>query len=226
MWRKYSIAFFNPTKSKDHFRPGQVLQGIPNNGQFGFSMETVDLNRDKVDDLVISAPFENDQGRIYVFNGKSANGNVKCFLNSEHHCLPAFTETASQILTQTGAKWFGKSISARADLDGNGYNDLAVGAPKSEQVFMYRARPSIQLDLTVKLPTAPINFQKLSQNYTCKGDIKKKGYDICVTWRACGEYTGKDVPGKLNSAITVDLDSNMKNGRIFYLNENDSLVRV
>ena len=123
--------------SKSNYRPTQVLQGQASNGQFGFVLQSIDINGDKYDDLVISAPFEDrETGRIYIFNGQPEDNNSI-----------VFNRTASQILSRSGSKWFGHSISVRADLDNNEYNDIAVGAPKSEEIFMYRTRPSVQLNI-------------------------------------------------------------------------------
>ena len=117
----------------NQYKPSMYLEGVGKNGQFGFSLASVDLNEDGVDDLVVSAPFENDeQGNVYIFNGKKDADDV-------------FDKVPTQTLNEDGAKWFGHSVSARADVDANEYNDIAVGAPKSEDIFMYRTRPSVQL---------------------------------------------------------------------------------
>lgn len=122
----------------DNFQAAQVLEGFSSHGQFGFSLQSVDLNEDGIDDLVISAPFEDEEhGKIYIFNGQMENDILK-----------VFAESPSQILKRENSYWFGHSMSLRADLDDNEYKDLAVGAPKSEEIFMYRTRPSVQLDIS------------------------------------------------------------------------------
>lgn len=44
---------------------------------------------------------------------------------------------------------FGHGLSKGADIDGNHYLDLAVGAPNAESVFVYRAYPIVRINATI-----------------------------------------------------------------------------
>ncbi|KAI1305357.1 Integrin alpha-9 [Halotydeus destructor] len=85
---------------------------------FGHSVLAVDLNGDQFDDLIVGAPMyvankeATDQGRILVFRGSKAG---------------------LKEVTSVAGKWsrarFGTSLAAVGDVDGDGYGDIAVGAP-------------------------------------------------------------------------------------------------
>lgn len=44
---------------------------------------------------------------------------------------------------------FGHGLSRGSDIDGNGFNDFAVGAPNAEALFVYRAYPVVKLQATL-----------------------------------------------------------------------------
>jgi hypothetical protein len=77
-----------------------------------------DVNGDGYSDVVVAAPFydggQTDEGRVFVFHGSTAGLGAN----------PAWTAEANQ----TDAR-FGSSVAAAGDVNGDGYSDLAVGAP-------------------------------------------------------------------------------------------------
>ncbi|KAG8452633.1 hypothetical protein GDO86_004427 [Hymenochirus boettgeri] len=89
---------------------------------FGYSVSATDLNRDGLDDLLIGAPLFMDRthdgriqevGRVYVYlQGYGMEATPKIILTG--------TEEYGR---------FGSSIAALGDLDQDGFNDVAVGAP-------------------------------------------------------------------------------------------------
>jgi hypothetical protein len=103
---------------------GQLLQVVssPNEeqyGYFGFSVAaTVDLNGDDAGDLVAGAPFEDpdpdrvNAGRVYIVSGSS--GTILRTILSPNQEL---------------AGYFGYSVAGIGDADGDGSDDIAVGAP-------------------------------------------------------------------------------------------------
>ncbi|HWQ34058.1 MAG TPA: Ig-like domain-containing protein [Blastocatellia bacterium] len=96
------------------------------NGDFtGASVATGDLNGDGIPDLVIGAPFANgsgiDNGRVYVIFGKLSNGLLDLQKQS-----PDVT-----LIGQNANDHLGVSV-AIGDLNGDGLNDLIVGAPGAD----------------------------------------------------------------------------------------------
>ena len=92
---------------------------ITNNGwyyNFGGRSISGDLNGDGYDDLVISAPMDDydARGRVYIyFGGKDMDSNVDVYLEGKE-----------------GRDMFGESVSIVGDVNGDGFDDLLVGAPQ------------------------------------------------------------------------------------------------
>lgn len=98
------------------------ISGTPEpNDLFGESLAAGDVDGDGFDDLAIGVPFENDMGQVHLLFGS----------------LGGLTATGSTVIrqgtdgvlgAQSSGDWFGFRI-AIGDADGDGYSDLAVGAP-------------------------------------------------------------------------------------------------
>lgn len=93
---------------------------------FGYSLATLDVNGDGLEDLVVGAPFYNsseesyDEGAIFVYMQ----------IASEYEAYEMEEEdNAPQRKGNESFSRFGSCLAAIGDLDGDGYEDLAVGAP-------------------------------------------------------------------------------------------------
>ncbi|MCP9258136.1 Protein CBR-INA-1 [Dirofilaria immitis] len=114
--------------------------------QFGLAITrlgNVDGDSNDYNDFAVGAPFtDNGKGAVYTYLGaKSPDtfklGPVQVITTDE---LP------KQYLRLKSLKTFGFSLSGGSDLDGNGYNDLVVGAFASDTVVLLRARPVIYIN--------------------------------------------------------------------------------
>ena len=101
------------------------LTGKQSGEQFGNSIAMFDINNDGRDDVVIGAPhhtiysaaeIKHDTGAVYIFH-QQANGT---FLPNISDVIIRGNEIGGQ---------FGFAVAAIGDTNGDGYNDLAVGAP-------------------------------------------------------------------------------------------------
>uniref|UniRef100_A0A182QXJ7 Integrin alpha second immunoglobulin-like domain-containing protein n=1 Tax=Anopheles farauti TaxID=69004 RepID=A0A182QXJ7_9DIPT len=111
-------------------------------GRFGTSLGKIgDLNRDGYGDIAIGAPFEGD-GVVYIFLG-SANGVQS---RPSQRLAPA---SAQSSVPSKQPLMFGHALSRGVDIDGNGYNDLAIGAPNGESVYVFRAYPIVRIEARI-----------------------------------------------------------------------------
>ncbi|PIK39568.1 hypothetical protein BSL78_23601 [Apostichopus japonicus] len=104
-----------------------VITGQYERGRFGFVVCALgDINDDGVNDLAISAPYE-ESGAVYIYNGRKGD-KIKT--------MP------SQVLRPSDfdvpMERFGFALSANRDADKNLYPDLLVGSYQSDTVVLIR----------------------------------------------------------------------------------------
>ena len=117
-------------KIKDATENGPVLA---NNDQFGISVEGIsDLNGDGVNDFIIGAwkddggtPSANDSGNVAILYPDTDGSLVKAKREIKNTTANGPTLSAGDL--------FGSSVANMGDLDGNGFDDLAIGAPKDDE---------------------------------------------------------------------------------------------
>lgn len=90
---------------------------------FGISVDGAgDVNRDGYDDIIVGAPGydggETDEGRAFVFTGSAGGLSTTPFRIFEEN--------------QAGAG-FGQSVAGAGDVNGDGFADVIVGAPRFDQ---------------------------------------------------------------------------------------------
>uniref|UniRef100_A0A3Q1F951 Integrin, alpha 6b n=1 Tax=Acanthochromis polyacanthus TaxID=80966 RepID=A0A3Q1F951_9TELE len=138
----------------------------PQDSMFGLAVENLgDINQDGFHDFAVGAPYaDHSAGHVHIYHG-SASGQV--------------SKKAAQVLSgkPLGAKLFGYSLAGNMDLDKNSYPDLAVGS-LSDAVFVYRARPVINIKKEIKFIPSEIDLTK-----------KNCGNSFCLTVEACFTYT-------------------------------------
>lgn len=131
-------------------------------GRFGTSMSKLgDINDDGYNDVAIGAPMEGN-GAVYIFNGAPHGLSTK----PSQKLLPL----GSQIPNTFPGLMFGHALSTAVDIDGNGYNDLAIGAPFNEQVFVYKTYPVVKISATLET-----NKKEIGKNDT--------RFQITACWR-------------------------------------------
>ncbi|XP_065559170.1 integrin alpha-PS1-like isoform X2 [Artemia franciscana] len=102
-----------------------VLSGEQFASSFGYELETADINGDGIHDLLVGAPF---------YHGKDTGGAVYIFQNTPE----GFTEyTPYTKLTGKPESRFGISISNMKDMNMDGFDDVAIGAPFEDRGVVY-----------------------------------------------------------------------------------------
>uniref|UniRef100_A0A8D0D9P5 Integrin alpha-2 domain-containing protein n=1 Tax=Sander lucioperca TaxID=283035 RepID=A0A8D0D9P5_SANLU len=139
----------------------------PQDSMFGLAVENLgDINQDGFQDFAVGAPHSDvGVGKVHIYHG-SATG-----LSSKN---------AAQVLSgkPLGVKLFGYSLAGNMDLDKNAYPDLAVGS-LSDSVFVYRARPVVNIKKEIKFSPEVIDLTKKNCGNKFCLDV-----DVCFTFTA------------------------------------------
>ncbi|XP_076263207.1 integrin alpha-PS1-like isoform X2 [Rhynchophorus ferrugineus] len=109
----------------------RILTGEQFASSFGYEILVVDINNDGLDDLLVGAPFYYDDihgGSVYVYT------NLKdCLTDLKNYC-------PYSVLRGTERSRFGFAMTSIGDINKDGYNDVAIGAPYYEghgAVYIY-----------------------------------------------------------------------------------------
>lgn len=103
---------------------GKTLSGEASGDQFGYSLAIAgDINGDGYADLIIGAPYAdgngNDSGKVYIYYGGSSS-------NMDNDADVVISGSAS-------GDNLGFSVSPAGDVNGDGFDDILMGAPRKYQ---------------------------------------------------------------------------------------------
>ncbi len=105
--------------------PDVILEGIPRSG-FGYPVSNAgDVNADGYDDVIVGAPREE-------IGGTSKVGRAYIFLGG-----PVVDEMPDVIMTSLNSSrtYFGSTVASAGDLNGDGFDDVAVG--EAGRIYLY-----------------------------------------------------------------------------------------
>ncbi|KAK5599870.1 hypothetical protein CRENBAI_014469 [Crenichthys baileyi] len=120
--------------------------------RFGYALTAApDLNQDNFTDLVVGAPLEDEhRGAIYVYHGH----DIYILHDYKQHILGSALSPS--------LRYFGRSVSAQMDLDGDELIDLAVGA--QGKAVLLSSRSIVQINVSLSFQPHSINvIQKTCQ---------------------------------------------------------------
>uniref|UniRef100_A0A9J7XJV2 Integrin, alpha 3b n=1 Tax=Cyprinus carpio carpio TaxID=630221 RepID=A0A9J7XJV2_CYPCA len=108
------------------FNPVMTIPGEQIGSYFGSCLAVTDLNNDDWNDLIVGAPF-------YFDRYKEEGGAVYIFMNENG----SFQEKASLVLKGKKGSGFGFAVAAVGDVNQDGFQDFAVGAPFHDSGKVY-----------------------------------------------------------------------------------------
>ena len=167
-----------------------LLTGAAVSDQYGFSVSTVgDVNGDGYSDLIVGAP-QNDAG------GSSA-GRAYIYLNSM-----TGTDIADEFFTgEAASDGLGTSVSTAGDVNGDGFNDIIVGAPYNNAGGSAAGRSYIYFGGTILNNTADVVLtgkvasESFGYSVSTAGDVNGDGYSDVIVGaygnNTLGDYTGR-----------------------------------
>ncbi|KAM8826137.1 integrin alpha-10 [Synchiropus picturatus] len=134
--------------------------------RFGYAMAAApDLNHDGFTDLLVGAPLEDEhRGAIYVYHGYSI------------YIIHDYKQRISGSSISPTLQYFGRSVSARLDLDGDELIDLAVGAHGS--AVLLSSRSIVQINVS-------LSFQPHSINVIQKTCLRGGRESACLNATTC-----------------------------------------
>lgn len=102
----------------------QIINGEQFASSFGYEIITADINGDNADDLIVAAPF---------YFSKTEGGAVYVYQNENHHLPSNYTAK----LTGKLESQFGKAMAKIGDINLDGCDDIAIGAPYEGNGVVY-----------------------------------------------------------------------------------------
>ncbi|KAM5272869.1 integrin alpha-3 isoform 2-T2 [Ctenodactylus gundi] len=144
----------------------QVLHGTQVGAYFGSAIALADLNNDGWQDLLVGAPY-------YFERKEEIGGAIYVFMNEAGTAFPA---QPSLLLHGPSHSAFGFSVASIGDINQDGFQDIAVGAPfeDSGKVYIYHGSSSGLL----KTPQQIIHGKDLRLEEMGLRDLSTFGYSL------------------------------------------------
>ena len=157
--------------------PDVILAGEYGGDEFGTALAVGDFNNDAYDDLVIGAAYytppdavlgDNERGKIYVYAG-----------GPTFNSTPVFTKVGAQTDTWT-AEHFGFAIAKAGDVNGDGYQDVVIGAPyggtdRCGKIYIIYGNYSLG-SLGNNSYSCSTSWQQIGTSVASAGDVNNDGY--------------------------------------------------
>ncbi|XP_023310585.1 integrin alpha-5-like [Anoplophora glabripennis] len=126
--------------------------------RFGTSIMSLgDIDLDSYNDIAIAAPYEDDGvGAVYIYMGSKTGVQTTYSQRLSPLNFPGYSRST---------KGFGQGLSKGVDVDGNGHNDIAIGAYKSNRVFLIRTLSVVDYRLTLEPNVTSISSSDMNVTF-------------------------------------------------------------
>jgi Ca2+-binding RTX toxin-like protein len=182
---------------------GSVISGAVADGRSGNSVKAAgDVNGDGVDDVIIGAPLvpgdgSYAEGESYVVYGKVGGiGDID---------LAALTAAQGFKIFGATAELSGRSVSGAGDINGDGFDDVIVGAgwgvPGDSWVVFGKAGGPGNVDLSSMTSAQGFqiagfgDYESSGHNVSAAGDINGDGFDDLIVANAEADPPGRKYGG-------------------------------
>ncbi|XP_019855406.1 PREDICTED: integrin alpha-PS2-like isoform X1 [Amphimedon queenslandica] len=158
----------NPSKA-----PTLSIDGDQFGEQFGYSVAATDLNGDGWDDILVGAPFYIDTARQHLESGRVA------IYRNDGTGTGNF-EYSGSVFGQTNFGCFGMSLATLGDINNDGYNDFAVGAPFDGDgvVYIYYGQ-NVNGSIVNTTIQQVINGTEVAGQVTNLTSVSSFGFSLC-----------------------------------------------
>ena len=154
-----------------------------------------DLDEDGYPEVAISAPFSPTGGTVYIYKS-SKNG-----LDT----VPIQTLQATNYMPiGANLKSFGFSLASQADIDGNGYEDLLIGAPLSDHVLLIRSHRLVSIEAIFSSSVEVVNLKSVGRcQIDVDGSRKEFGcFDVSFNF----SFKGWNSPPSIVLDVNISID--------------------
>lgn len=174
--------------------PVMLFGSNATNARFGHAIVNLgDINGDDIDDVAISAPYENQEGSsvangtVYVYYG---SGSSPVIADAYQQRITA-RDILQQVPSLSELNTFGFSLSGGMDVDGNLYNDLLIGAQASQTAVLLRT-----------MSLAAISIIVGTDRDTVQLDVSEETNSSFLL-SVCASYTGRGLEGRLTTELLI-----------------------
>jgi len=173
--------------AEESYEPFELKGNEEVGARFGTSIAFAgDLNKDGYNDVIIGAPMTEDgKGAVYVYHG-SEDG-----ISTKYRQRIGASEVQGVNL-----EYFGQSLQGGVDLDNNQYPDVAVGAPKSDTIAIFRSRPVLKFVPKITFDKSEVDI------FNCLDTENKK----CQSVKYCLTIEGEGIEAQASVDLKLRLD--------------------